>query len=289
MAIARALAVNNPDILLADEPTGALDSETSIQVMELLKEVAKDRLVVMVTHNPELAQQYATRIVNLKDGVILSDTALASRTPSKLSPPVHKSMGRSSMSPLTSLGLSFNNLLTKRHAPCSQPLPVPSASYRYRPHHLAVGGRQSVYRRHRKVHPVRIPAANFEQRHGPDLLFTSGAPSSSSSTTTEEGMVPVRQLITQMVAGITSNDLKSLKAYLESSDCTIAEDATSIEYSYNVQPQIYRENADGTVRQVNPDLPRLAGHQLHQFLQRHDVLHDEHQRLLPAAGERGAL
>lgn len=66
-------------------------------------------------------------------------------------------------------------------------------------------------------------------------------------------MVPVRQLITQMVAGITSNDLKSLKAYLESSDCTIAEDATSIEYSYNVQPQIYRENADGTVRQVNPD------------------------------------
>ena len=80
VAIARAL-VNNPDILLADEPTGALDSETSIQVMELLKEVAKDRLVVMVTHNPELAQQYATRIVNLKDGVILSDTAPMSRTP----------------------------------------------------------------------------------------------------------------------------------------------------------------------------------------------------------------
>lgn len=86
VAIARAL-VNNPDILLADEPTGALDSETSIQVMELLKEVAKDRLVVMVTHNPELAQQYATRIVNLKDGVIRSDTAPTNLTPLSLSLP----------------------------------------------------------------------------------------------------------------------------------------------------------------------------------------------------------
>ena len=75
-------------------------------------------------------------------------------------------------------------------------------------------------------------------------MLTSGSPTSASGTTAEEGMVPVRQLITQMVAGITSNDLKSLKTYLESDDCTIAEDATSIEYSYNVQPQIYREDAD---------------------------------------------
>ena len=84
-------------------------------------------------------------------------------------------------------------------------------------------------------------------------MLTSGSPASASGTTAEEGMVPVRQLITQMVAGITSNDLKSLKTYLESDDCTIAEDATSIEYSYNVQPQIYREDADGSIRQVNPD------------------------------------
>ena len=113
VAIARAL-VNDPDILLADEPTGALDSETSIQVMELLKEVAKDRLVVMVTHNPELAHQYATRIVQLKDGVIRSDTDPFEPDTAQLAPPVHKSIGRSSMSPLTSLSLSFNNLLTKK-------------------------------------------------------------------------------------------------------------------------------------------------------------------------------
>lgn len=112
VAIARAL-VNNPDILLADEPTGALDTETSIQVMDLLKEVAKDRLVVMVTHNPELAEQYATRIVRLKDGKITDDSAPFD-VPEQAAPPEHKNMGKSSMSLKTALSLSFNNLLTKK-------------------------------------------------------------------------------------------------------------------------------------------------------------------------------
>ncbi len=97
VAIARAL-VNDPDILLADEPTGALDSETSVQVMDLLKEVAKDRLVVMVTHNPELAQEYATRIVNLRDGRILSDSDPFEPDTASLGEPEHRNMGKSSMS-----------------------------------------------------------------------------------------------------------------------------------------------------------------------------------------------
>ncbi|MCD8344336.1 MAG: ATP-binding cassette domain-containing protein, partial [Oscillospiraceae bacterium] len=113
VAIARAL-VNNPYILLADEPTGALDSETSVQVMELLREVAKNRLVVMVTHNPELAAEYATRIVKLKDGKIQSDSNSFDVVDSSPSPPSYANMGKSSMSFLTSLGLSFNNLLTKK-------------------------------------------------------------------------------------------------------------------------------------------------------------------------------
>ena len=113
VAIARAL-VNDPDILLADEPTGALDTETSIQVMELLKEVASDRLVVMVTHNPELAQQYANRIVNIRDGKIVGDTNPYEVDEKTLDIPKHKNMGKSSMSFLTSLTLSFNNLLTKK-------------------------------------------------------------------------------------------------------------------------------------------------------------------------------
>ena len=252
VAIARAL-VNNPDILLADEPTGALDSETSIQVMELLKEVAKDRLVVMVTHNPELAHQYATRIVQLKDGVIRSDTDPFEPDAAQLAPPVHKSMGRSSMSPLTSLSLSFNNLLTKKARTLltafAGSIGIIGIALIIS---LSAGVNQYIDDTERSTlseYPLQILSSGMDLTS----MLTSGSPASASGTTAEEGMVPVRQLITQMVAGITSNDLKSLKTYLESDDCTIAEDATSIEYSYNVQPQIYREDADGSIRQVNPD------------------------------------
>ncbi len=113
VAIARAL-VNDPDILLADEPTGALDSETSVQVMELLKEVAKDRLVVMVTHNSELAEAYANRIVKLRDGTITDDSNPYDPDEAVIVTPQHKNMGKSSMSFWTSLSLSFNNLRTKK-------------------------------------------------------------------------------------------------------------------------------------------------------------------------------
>ena len=252
VAIARAL-VNDPDILLADEPTGALDSETSIQVMELLKEVAKDRLVVMVTHNPELAHQYATRIVQLKDGVIRSDTDPFEPDAAQLAPPVHKSMGRSSMSPLTSLSLSFNNLLTKKARTVltafAGSIGIIGIALIIS---LSAGVNQYIDDTERSTlseYPLQILSSGMDLTS----MLTSGSPASASGTTAEEGMVPVRQLITQMVAGITSNDLKSLKTYLESDDCTIAEDATSIEYSYNAQPQIYREDADGSIRQVNPD------------------------------------
>ena len=252
VAIARAL-VNDPDILLADEPTGALDSETSIQVMELLKEVAKDRLVVMVTHNPELAHQYATRIVQLKDGVIRSDTDPFEPDTAQLAPPVHKSMGRSSMSPLTSLSLSFNTLLTKKARTLltafAGSIGIIGIALIIS---LSAGVNQYIDDTERSTlseYPLQILSSGMDLTS----MLTSGSPASASGTTAEEGMVPVRQLITQMVAGITSNDLKSLKTYLESDDCTIAEDATSIEYSYNVQPQIYREDADGSIRQVNPD------------------------------------
>ena len=252
VAIARAL-VNDPDILLADEPTGALDSETSIQVMELLKEVAKDRLVVMVTHNPELAHQYATRIVQLKDGVIRSDTDPFEPDTAQLAPPVHKSMGRSSMSPLTSLSLSFNNLLTKKARTLltafAGSIGIIGIALIIS---LSAGVNQYIDDTERSTlseYPLQILSSGMDLTS----MLTSGSPASASGTTAEEGMVPVRQLITQMVAGITSNDLKSLKTYLESDDCTIAEDATSIEYSYNAQPQIYREDSDGSIRQVNPD------------------------------------
>ena len=252
VAIARAL-VNNPDILLADEPTGALDSETSIQVMELLKEVAKDRLVVMVTHNPELAQQYATRIVNLKDGVIRSDTAPYEPDTTQLAPAVHKNMGHSSMSWWTSLTLSFNNLWTKKTRTLltafAGSIGIIGIALIIS---LSTGVNQYIADMERDTlseYPVQI------LRSGMDLtsLLSADLPGQTAAPDLGEGMVPVRQLVTQMVSGITSNDLKSLKTYLESDACTIGESVSSVEYSYNVQPQIYRQDPDGSIRQVNPD------------------------------------
>ena len=260
VAIARAL-VNNPDILLADEPTGALDSETSIQVMELLKEVAKDRLVVMVTHNPELAERYATRIVNLKDGVILSDTMPYNPDPSQLAPAVHKNMGRSSMSWLTSLALSFNNLKTKKARTLltafAGSIGIIGIALIIS---LSTGVNDYIDDMERSTlseYPLQIMSSGMDLTSllsgGSTSGSTTASSSASSGDSSDDAAIPVRQLITQMVSGITSNDLKSFKAYLESDDCTIAEDTTSIEYSYNVSPQIFREDADGSIRQVNPD------------------------------------
>ena len=110
VAIARAL-VNDPDILLADEPTGALDSETSVQIMEILKKISKDKLIIMVTHNPELADSYASRIIRLKDGLITGDTMPYSAQEDEISEPVGK---KTAMSYLTALSLSLNNLMTKK-------------------------------------------------------------------------------------------------------------------------------------------------------------------------------
>ena len=251
VAIARAL-VNNPDIQLADEPTGALDSETSIQVMELLKEVAKDRLVDMVTHNPELAQRYATRIVNLKDGVIRSDTDPYTPDSIRLAPPVHKNMGRSSMSLLTALSLSFNNLLTKKARTLltafAGSIGIIGIALILS---LSTGVNQYIAEMERSTlseYPLQILGS------GMDLTsLLTGGTADLSATDLGEGMVPVRQLITQMMAGITTNDLASLKQYLESGAADLTQNVSAIEYSYNIQPRIYREDADGSIRQVNPD------------------------------------
>ena len=259
VAIARAL-VNNPDILLADEPTGALDSETSLQVMELLKEVAKDRLVVMVTHNPELAEQYATRIVKLRDGVIISDTQPYAPDDAQLAPPVYKNMGRASMSLWTSLALSFNNLRTKKARTL---LTAFAGSIGIIGIALIISLSQGVNdyiddmeRSTLSEYPLQILSSGMDLT---SLLSSSNAFSTltgtqyTSMTVAEEGKIPVKQLVTKMVSGISSNDLTSLKKYLESDECTIRGDATSIEYSYNVSPQIYRQDADGSIRKVNPD------------------------------------
>ena len=263
VAIARAL-VNNPDILLADEPTGALDSDTSIQVMELLKEVAKDRLVVMVTHNPELAEQYATRIVRLRDGVIQSDTAPFAPDDSAQVPPVHKNLGRSSMSPLTALALSFNNLLTKKTRTLltafAGSIGIIGIALILS---LSAGVSNYIQEMERSTlseYPLQISttgvdlAALLDPGSYTNAVANNTNVGATSASSTPEGMVTVRELLSQLTEDNSSvNDLASLKKYLDSDECTISEDAASIEYSYGIAPLIYRQNKDGTVRQIFPD------------------------------------
>ena len=250
VAIARAL-VNDPDILLADEPTGALDSATSVQVMELLKEVARDRLVVMVTHNPELAQEYATRIVNLKDGKIISDSDAFVVREEELEKPRHKNMGKASMSFLTALSLSFNNLRTKKARTL---LTAFAGSIGIIGIALILSLSTGVNEYIKDIeeetlseYPLQIQSTGFD--------FSSIMVSDESAggdMSEEPGDIQVVEMVTDMFSTMDSNDLESLKKYLESGESGIEEYTNAVEYSYNVVPQIYRVNGDG-VRQVHPD------------------------------------
>ena len=249
VAIARAL-VNDPDILLADEPTGALDSETSVQVMELLKEVASDRLVVMVTHNPELAQEYATRIVNLKDGKIRSDSD--EFVPEEgMEEPEHKNMGKASMSFLTALSLSFNNLRTKKARTLltsfAGSIGIIGIALILS---LSTGVNdyiKDIEKETLSEYPLQIQSTGFD--------FSSVLAGDEGMATDQEkkdGEVHVINMVTDMFSTLDSNDLESLKFYLDSGKSGIEAYTNAIEYSYNIVPQIYREE-ENTVRQVHPD------------------------------------
>ena len=248
VAIARAL-VNDPEILLADEPTGALDSDTSVQVMDLLQEVAKERLVVMVTHNPELAQLYATRIVTVKDGRILSDTDPFVIDSESMAPPVHKNMGKSSMSFFTALFLSFQNLKTKKARTLLTSF-AGSIGIIGIALILSISNGVDKYITNMEEetlseYPLQI------QSTGVDLTsMMMGAATAQSGKKDRE--VGVAQMVTNMFSKMNSNDLESLKVYLDSNESSISQYANSVEYTYSVSPQIFLENGKN-IRQVNPD------------------------------------
>lgn len=248
VAIARAL-VNDPEILLADEPTGALDSDTSVQVMDLLQGVAKERLVVMVTHNPELAQLYATRIVTVKDGRILSDTDPFVIDSESMAPPVHKNMGKSSMSFFTALSLSFQNLKTKKARTLLTSF-AGSIGIIGIALILSISNGVDKYITNMEEetlseYPLQI------QSTGVDLTsMMMGAATAQSGK--KDGEVGVAQMVTNMFSKMNSNDLESLKVYLDSNESSIFQYANSVEYTYSVSPQIFLENGKN-IRQVNPD------------------------------------
>ena len=285
VAIARAL-VNDPDIVLADEPTGALDSQTGIQVMELLKKVAKDRLVVMVTHNPELADQYATRIINLKDGKVIADSdpfdpAAAAAAAAAL-PKRQAKKKRASMSFLTALALSFNNLMTKK----GRTLLVAFAGS------IGIIGIalilslsngvnkyiDSVEEETLSEYPVQIQDTGFDLASimstaegigegGKDVARKKKRAGKKAASTNGKGVegsavdemdeygekIGEMGTITDIFSKSNSNDLAAFKEFLESKESSIKRYTSAIEYRYSVVPLIYREDPGSKLRQVNPD------------------------------------
>ncbi|MFV0428730.1 MAG: ATP-binding cassette domain-containing protein [Arachnia sp.] len=255
VAIARAL-INDPEILLADEPTGALDSVTSVQIMGLLTEIANDRLVIMVTHNPELAEQYATRTVSLRDGKVAADTDpfLPAEDSESDKPP-----RRTSMSLWTALTLSFNNLMTKKGRTLMTSFAgsigiIGIAAILALANGVAAYI-QSVEEETLSLYPLNIQSQGLDMTSllmaTADLGDEVGGNSEAGEHTS--GQVREVQMMSRYFSSVGANDLASLKKYLDGNGGNVDEYVNSIQYSYNVVPQIYKKLNAGGVRQVNPD------------------------------------
>ena len=253
VAIARAL-VNDPEILLADEPTGALDSETSVQIMDVLKEIASDRLVIMVTHNPELAAQYATRTIRLLDGRVTDDTMPFDGQDDMAQPPART--GATSMHFGTALHLSLNNLMTKKGRTFMVAL---AGSIGIIGIALILSLSNGVNEYIKSVeedtlaqYPLTIESETMNQSA---LLTAMMSASSGKDIPHEEGRVyssnVMGDLMSAMVSEVNANDLASFKAYLDGSQ-EIADLTSSIAYEYGSTLRIYNRNAVGGVQQVQP-------------------------------------
>ena len=251
VAIARAL-VNDPDIILADEPTGALDSETSVQIMDVLKDISKDKLVVMVTHNPELAEKYATRIITLKDGTITSDSNLYDgkiKTDLDQDKAKHKGK-RTKMSFITALTLSLQNLLTKK----ARTVLVAAAG--------SIGiigialisavstGFQNYIDKIEEDTLTSYPLAL--QKESADLTGILLSLTGASASDQNGDKLKESQILTSTLGTVSNNDLPSFDQYLKANGASIKDDIRLLEYEYNVDPLIYTKDATGAIAKMNP-------------------------------------
>lgn len=258
VAIARAI-VNDPNIVFADEPTGALDTKTSVQIMDILKKIAKDRLVVMVTHNPELAEKYATRIVNLKDAKIVGDSKpyKPSKSVSELQGKLLEK-GKTAMSFVTALSLSFANLMGKKGRTfmtafagsigiigISAILALSTGTNDYI---------KNVENNTLSQYPLTITRSKSvvsefqEMSQGGSL---GDMIRQMRHNNQEENKIGVRDFLSKMLATSGNNDLESLKAFLDSNPDGLNDDVDSIEYTYSAQPIIYADDIGG-IREVAP-------------------------------------
>lgn len=247
IAIARAL-VNNPKVVLADEPTGALDSETSVQIMELLKDIAKERLVIMVTHNPELAKTYSTRIVQVLDGNILSDSNPYEPTEEKTQGDIQ--FTKTKMSFMTALALSFNNLLTKKGRTF---LTAFAGSIGIIGIALILALSNGVSDYVKKVQEdtlVSLPLTISEQNQS-NLLATS--PDLSDKPFKENNELGVNTVLTKLLKKqIGKNDLASFKKYLEENVSQVEALTKDVRYQYNLQPYIYETDTSNGPKSILP-------------------------------------
>lgn len=247
VSIARAL-VNDPDIILADEPTGALDSNTSVQIMELLKEVSKTKLVIMVTHNPELAKNYATRIINIKDGKVVDDTNPYKDVKSKV---IEENFTkRTSMSLLTAFSLSFNNLMTKKGRTILVSLAGSIGIIGIALIMSLSNGFQNYINSIQEDTLSSYPLSITSKQADMTSLFLSMMDKEYSDD--KSNKVHEKQYITSMFGSVSKNNLKSFKDYYEKNKLLLKDDISSVKYSYNVTPNIYTLDSKNKISKLNP-------------------------------------
>ncbi len=253
VAIARAL-VNDPDILLADEPTGALDSETSVQVMDILKKIAKDKLVIMVTHNPDLAKAYATRIIKLKDGKITSDSNPYNgkkKTDLELVEAQKKSK-KTKMSFLTALSLSLKNLMTKKARTILVSIAGSIGIIGIALISAVSTGFQNYIDKIEHDTLTSYPLSLMQESTNITGILLSMTGMSEESIH-EDGKLHESQILSSTLGNVTKNDLASFRDYLNRHYSEVEEDIRLIEYEYNIDPMIYTIDATGELAQLNPN------------------------------------
>ena len=255
VAIARAL-VNDPDIILADEPTGALDTKTSVQIMEILKEISKDKLIVMVTHNPEIAEKYSTRIVKILDGLITDDSMPFTEEDAKKEEGTKAKSGRTSMKFFTALKLSLNNLMTKKGRTI---LTSFAGSIGIIGIALILAISTGVQNYINKVeedtlssYPITIEEATVDISSMMETMMGENEPEIEY----EEGKIYSVDIMNDMISTISSkvqsNNLEELKKYLEEENNEIKNNSTAIHYNYDLNLNLYKENGDEEPIRVNP-------------------------------------
>ena len=256
VAIARAL-VNDPDILLADEPTGALDSKTSVQVMEILKEISKDRLIIMVTHNPELAEKYSSRIVKLLDGKIIDDSNPYKSSEEDVKKARNKKdkSGKASMKFTTAVRLSLNNLMTKKGrtflTSFAGSIGIIGIALILSLSH----GMQSYINRVEEdtlsSYPLTIQEASIDVTSMLEAMMGNGEKEEHNDNKIYSRPI-VNNILETVSTKLQTNNLEEFKKYLESGDTNIKDYINAIQYEYNLNLNIYKQNEDKTYQQVNP-------------------------------------